>query len=130
MAFLSAKEAKLYALIVAGAALLALLGTLVFMLLTRNPDPAPRPAADSVESSAGTELRGETLSSEAVIQEIRIPDEYKQLHREEWIPFREVHESWSPEQIEQFWKDPSSLVEEVLQAQTDREVEEFFEEIP
>ncbi len=130
MAFLSAKEAKLYGLIVAGVTMLALIGTLGFMLLNRNPEPTPRQSASRAESPAGAALLGETLQSESLIQELKIPDEYKQLHREKWSPFREVHESWSLEQIEQFWKDPSTLVEEVLQAQSDREVEEFFEEIP
>ncbi len=130
MAFLSAKEAKLYGLIVAGVTLLALLGTLIVMLLTRNPEPAPRQNRGSAESPAGAELLGESQSAESVVQKIRIPAEYTQLYNQEWFPFREVHESWSREQIETFWKDPSKLVEEVLQTQSDREVEEFFEEIP
>src|SRR6056297_288819 len=60
MAFLSAKEAKLYGLIVAGVTLLALLGTLIVMLLTRNPDPAPQPNRGAAESPAGAELLGES----------------------------------------------------------------------
>ena len=130
MAFLSAKEAKLYGLIVAGVTMLALIGTLVFMLLNRNPEPASPRTAGTAESPAGAELLGENRRSESLIQQVRIPDEYKQLYREEWSPFREVHERWSLEQIEQFWKDPITLVEEVLQTQSDQEVEEFFKEIP
>ena len=130
MAFLNAKEAKLYGLVVGGVTLLALLGTLVFMLFSRNPEPASQPRSSRAASPAGAELLGEVRPSDGVVQKIRVPAEYTQLYREQWYPFREVHSSWNRAQIEKFWQDPRTLVREVLQKQSDREVEEFFEGIP
>ena len=130
MAFLTAKEAKLYGLVVAGVTLLALLGTLVFMLFSREPEPDPQPRPGQAESPAGAELLGEARPAEGVVQKIQVPAEYTQLYREKWYPFREVHSTWNRAQIEKFWQDPRTLVREVLQKQSDREVEEFFEGIP
>ena len=52
MAFLTAKEAKLYGLVVAGVTLLALIGTLVFLLLSREPEPVSQSRTGRAESSA------------------------------------------------------------------------------
>lgn len=130
MAFLTAKEAKIYAIVVAGVTLLALLGTLLFLLLSRDPAPAAPPNSGRAESPAGAELLGEARTAEGIVQKIQVPGEYTQLYREQWYPFREVHSSWNRAQIERFWQDPRRLVQEVLQKQSDREVEEFFEGIP
>jgi hypothetical protein len=130
MAFLTAKEAKLYGLVVAGVTLLTLIGTLVFLLLSREPEPVSQPRTGRAESSAGAELLGEIRPAAGLVQKIRVPAEYTQVYREQWYPFRAVHSSWNQAQIERFWQDPRTLVREVLQKQSDREVEEFFEEIP
>ncbi len=130
MAFLTAKEAKLYGLIVAGATLLALVGTLIFILVTREPTAKSEPAPKIADSPAGVDLLGDSASRESLLQKIRIPEEYTQLYQQEWHPYREVHSRWSEEQIDSFWIDPQDLIEEVLQKKSDREVEEFFKEIP
>ncbi|MDZ7793476.1 MAG: hypothetical protein U5P10_07200 [Spirochaetia bacterium] len=131
MAFLSAKEIKIYGLVVAGVTLLALIGTLVFLVLSREPDSEPPKAPDAAtDSSAGADLLGKSLSSESALQKIRIPEEYTQLYQQDWHPYRKRHSSWSEEQVEAFWQDPQKLIQEVLQKASDREIEEFFKEIP
>jgi len=130
MAFLTAKETKIYGLIVVGVTLLALIGTLIFLLLSREPDSAPAQAPTSTDSSAGAALLGESLSNESVLQKIRIPNEYTQLYQQDWHPYRKRHSSWSEEQVEAFWQDPQELIQEVLEKESDREIEEFFKEIP
>ena len=130
MAFLTAKEIKIYGLVVAGVTLLALIGTLLFVLLSREPDPKPAKAPTTTDSSAGADLFGESLSNESALQKIRIPEEYSQLYPQDWHPYRERHSSWSEEQVEAFWQDPQELIQEVLQKESDREIEEFFKEIP
>lgn len=124
MAFLTAKEAKLYALVVAGVTLLALVGTLIFILINREPQPEQK------TSPARADLLEESIKNESIFKKIRVPEKYKQLYQQEWYPFRKVHSRWSEEQIAHFWKDPQVLIQEVLQKESDREVEEFFEEIP
>jgi|GEM_PF-2414675 len=130
MAFLSAKETKIYGMVVAGATLLALIGTLVFLLLSREPDAEPVKAPTTTDSSAGADLFGESPSNRSVLQKIRIPEEYTQLYQQDWYPYRERHSNWSEEQVEAFWQDPQELIQEVLQKESDREIEEFFKEIP
>ncbi|MFO7730801.1 MAG: hypothetical protein R6V86_08555 [Spirochaetia bacterium] len=130
MAFLSAKETKIYGLVVAGVTLLALTGTLVFLLLSREPDSEPVHAPSTTDSSAGADLLGESLSNESALQKLRVPQEYSQLYQQNWQPYRERHSTWSEEQVEAFWQDPQELIQEVLQKESDREIEEFFKEIP
>ena len=124
MAFLTAKEAKLYALVVAGVTILALVGTLVFVIINRGSQTEQKSSTPRAEVFAGSN------TGESVLQKIRVPEKYKQLYQQEWYPFRKVHGSWSEEQIAPFWKDPQVLIQEVLQKESDREIEEFFEEIP
>jgi len=117
-------------MVVAGATLLALIGTLVFLLLSREPDAEPVKAPTTTDSSAGADLFGESPSNRSVLQKIRIPEEYTQLYQQDWYPYRERHSNWSEEQVEAFWQDPQELIQEVLQKESDREIEEFFKEIP
>ncbi|MFO7849431.1 MAG: hypothetical protein R6V67_05690 [Spirochaetia bacterium] len=132
MAFLTARQLKLYLSGVGLVTLLALLVTVLIMLLGGRTDSPDEGARD--EGSRGGEASAEEVdifsSEERIVSQIEVPEEYKAVFEARWKPFRPVYDSWSKEQIEPFWIDPKKIIEEQLKKESSKAVNSFLEELP
>ena len=130
MAFLSARELKIYLFIVAVLSIAAIVVTLIFMSV-RDRSSASRPRE---LESAGEEYSSSSMApidhSRDVLQNIKVPEKYKKLYEKKWKPFRPQYERWTGEMMQPYWIEPEELVKEELEKQSDREIAEFFEKIP
>ncbi len=132
MAFLTAKELKLYLIGVGLLTLVVLFVTVLIMLM------GGRGGEERESAEAGTEISGaETSGADAIfapeeqaVSRMEVPQEYRRLFEPNWKPFREVHEKWSRDQIQRYWIEPRDIVEQQVKKESEKAVESFLEELP
>jgi len=105
--------------------LLALVAVIVTLLVFRTGDEE-RAEREALREPPTAERESETYDSFSLL----IPEDYKGVFQPDWIPFRERHSSWASSQIEPYWIEPRTLVEEELEKSTDESVRAFLEELP
>ncbi len=132
MAFLTAREIKLYFSIVALVTLVAVFVTVLIILLGgregRSGDGRRPEQVNTYRSESGIE---DTLSTEPMLGgRMKVPEEFKALFEAEWKPFRHIHDRWTQQQIEAYWIDPEKIIEEELRKESDEAVRSFLEELP
>jgi len=122
VALLSQREIKISVAVIL---LLALTAVIVTLIVFRRGDdeggtrePARAPQAAERQDEAYDSFR------------LLIPEDYKGVFRPDWIPYRERHSSWASSQIDPYWIEPRTLVEEELEKSTDESVRAFLEELP
>lgn len=118
MAWMSAREIKIYLLVVGGITLVALLITLVVML-----PGYIRYTKSKVQSTL-------TIENKIDMSRFIIPESYMQLRDKSWIPFRPDKERWASADIDPFWQDPEILILEYLEKQNENLINELFKDIP
>lgn len=127
MAFLTEKELKLYLLIVAAVTILVLGVTVTIMFLRNRPVDISMEANSVPFGPTGIESLD---PAKGVFNQLVLPEEFSRLYQREWKPFRPRFQAWNKAQVDEFWLDPGELVRKELEARTDREMEDFFEELP
>jgi len=115
---LSANELKIYLLVVGGLAVLSLIITGIVLL----------PGYISYN-------RAKLIDEQPVIAPIdmslfEIPESYKQLRENEFVPFLPDKDYWSKEDVAPYWKDPKQLILEYLDKQNENYINEMFKTIP
>jgi hypothetical protein len=124
MALLSPREIKLSA---AAILLLGLIAILITVIVLSGGGEAereePRPAERTAPAEGVQDVEYDTFR-------MLIPEDYKGIFRADWIPYRERHSSWASTQIDPYWIEPRTLVEEELEKETDESVQSFLEELP
>ena len=115
---LSANELKIYLLIVGGITVLALAITFIVLLpgyirYNKSKLIEEQPVIDSIDMSL-----------------FKIPESYKQLREDKFVPFLPDKDYWSKEDIDPYWKDPEQLILEYLDKQNENYINELFKNIP
>jgi len=115
---LNANELKIYLLIVGGLTVLSLIITFIVLLppyIRYNKAKLidEQPVIDSIDMSL-----------------FKIPESYKQLREEKFVPFLPDKEYWSKEDIDPYWKDPKQLILKYLDKQNENYINEIFKKIP
>lgn len=127
MAFLTARELKLYLMGVGFLTLIALLVTALIMLLGGGGDTRSSEDAEATRVTREAEV---FATEDRLVSRMEVPAEYRSLFEADWKPFREIHESWSRAQIAPYWIEPEKIVEQQLKKESDEAVESFLEELP
>jgi len=115
---LSAAELKIYLLIVGGITVLALVITFIVFLpgyirYNNSKLTAEQSVVDSIDMSL-----------------FKIPESYKKLREDKFIPFLPDKDHWSKEDVDPYWKDPEQLILEYLDEQNENYINELFKNIP
>ncbi len=118
MGWISRKELKIYLVAVASLTLAALLVTLLVLL----PDY----------------LRYSKLEKESIeepernmdISEFAVPETWKHLVEDKWIPYRKDREKWTREEVEKYWQDPKDAILNYLEKENEIVIDELFKDIP
>ncbi len=132
MAFLTAREIKLYLMIVALVTLLAVFVTALIILLGGRGDGeggGRRP--ERVEAYKPDSATEDPLRTKPILSgRMKVPEDFKALFEAEWKPFRQLQRRWTKPQIEAYWIDPQKIIEEELRKESEKAVSSFFEELP
>ncbi len=115
---LSASELKVYLLIVGVIAVLALAVTVIVFLpgyirYNNSKLMDEKPVIDSIDMSL-----------------FKIPESYKHLREDKFVPFLPDKDRWSKEDIDPYWKNPEQLVLKYLDKQNENYINELFKNIP
>ena len=121
MAFIEARDLKLFLIIVFAGTFIALGITLAVMLPKRMEQKA---AAE--EQQKFVNLQNSAIS----IPELAIPPDFKNVWQETWYPYRGMTPIWSKEQAKKYLKDPEKLTEEILKKENERKIEDLFKTVP
>ncbi len=82
-----------------------------------------REAEDRLEKQKRQEMRID-------IADLKIPEEYQELLKDSWYPYRPRYERWSEEQASEFWIQPGEVGVKILESRNEEIVEELFENVP
>jgi len=115
---LSVNELKIYLLVVGGLTVLALTITVIVLLpgyisYNKVKISDDQPAEVPIDMSL-----------------FKIPESYKQLRENEFVPFLPDKDNWSEEDVAPYWKDPKQLILEYLDKQNENYINEIFKTIP
>ena len=130
MAILTEKELRIYLFAVAGLTLAALVITILVMALKGDgavSTAEQRTAVEEYMPGAATRFLNPEVD---VLDKVRIPEEYTRLYEKNWKAFRPVYERWTQTMTDPYWIDPQTLVREDLEKQSDREIMQFFKDVP
>ena len=118
MPLMSRKETKIYLLVVGFTTLGALLITLIVML------------PGYIRYSRSKIQTGHSVEKQIDMSRFIIPESYRKLRNEDWIPFRSDKEQWTSSDIEPYWQDPKILILEYLEKQNENLINDIFKDIP
>ena len=118
MEFLSPGQLKIYLFIVGAVTLLALLITLVVMV------------PGYLQNNRAATVAEKLMEVETDMTRFIIPESYKHLREDRWMPFRAQRNRWSWEEIEPYWQDPEKLILKYLEGRNEDLIDEIFKDIP
>ncbi len=116
MKLFSQRELKLYLLIVGITTLIAVTIALIVVLVQRQPS-----GNEQLLSAERMRAEGEVDTTE-----IMIPNNFREIWKEKWYPYRETLESWSWEQVEPYWTPPEELLLEYLEEKNRNAMRKIF----
>lgn len=116
MRLFTEKELKIIAFAVGTATVIAVLITVV-VGLSRRPEL-------NIEDEAGA------VTTAPDVSELVVPEEFTLTGGERWYFSRDQLAMWSEEQIAEFWIDPAEIGIDLMSEESDRVIEELFEEVP
>ncbi len=115
---LSANELKIYLLVVGGLAVLSLIITGIVLL----PGYISYNKVKSIDD--------QSLIAPIDMSLFEIPESYKHLRENKFVPFLPDKDYWSKEDVAPYWKDPKQLILEYLDKQNENYINEMFKTIP
>jgi len=118
MGWISRKELKIYFLVVSFVTVAALLITLAILL--------PDYIRYSKVEKQSIPIPDKTIDMSRFV----IPESYKHLLEDKWIPFRPDRDKWTEEEIKKYWQDPKEAILEYLEKENEILIDELFKEIP
>jgi len=130
MAILTEKELKVYLLALGGLTLAALVITILVMALKGDGDVSSAGEGPAVQEYVPADATRFLNPEVDVLDKVRIPEEYTRLYEKDWKPFRPMYERWTQTMTAPYWIDPQTLVREEMEKQSDREIMQFFEDVP
>ena len=110
-------KVPLIAAVAGGLSVLVLVAVVAVML--------PRESADTVDEPP-VPLRYEWATADRLV----LPDDYGEPVAPEWVAYRPRRESWTDEQIAEYWLDPHEIGLEVLDARVEEHVRMLLREVP
>ncbi len=64
------------------------------------------------------------------ISEFAVPETWKHLVENKWIPYRKDREKWTREEVEKYWQDPKDAILKYLEKENEIVIDELFKDIP
>lgn len=120
MRLFTADELRLIGIVVGGATILAVLGTVIVGL-----------ARDVGHERPGDETRAvQTGTAPVGFADMVVPENYASAPFWRWYYYRPPLEQWTDEQVAEFWIDPRDIGLDLLESKNDEVVDEFFGRVP
>lgn len=66
----------------------------------------------------------------ATVDRIVLPDDFADAGELEWTPYRPRRETWTEEQLDEYWLDPEAIGLDVLDRRVEEQIRGLFEEVP
>ena len=66
----------------------------------------------------------------ATIDRLVLPDDFADAGELEWTPYRPRRQTWTDEQLDEYWLDPEAIGLDVLDRRVEEQMRSLFEEVP
>jgi len=108
------------AAIVAGAAVVALIVTVIVMMARRPSDTEIMDVATPADGPLPVVSPADLI----------VENELARGTRPQWVPYRPRRDRWSEEDVDEHWIDPAQIGIDVLNTQVEQAIRDLLEDVP